>query len=126
MTDLNVISAVVVDDDPRLLKSYEVKLEKEGIRATLIGDPVVAVETIRSLRPSVVVLDALMPTKNGWEILRELKSDDMLRDIPVVMVSNLGAEDKEAEALASGAAAFLVKSDTPILDVATTIKRLVQ
>lgn len=125
MSNTNLIKAVVVDDDQHLLKSYQLKLEKEGIVATVTDDSVGAIEIIRSVRPNVVVLDVLMPSKNGWDILRELQSEDALKSIPVIMVSNVGSQDKESEAAAAGARAYLIKSDTPIIDIANKIKELV-
>jgi DNA-binding response OmpR family regulator len=111
------IQAVIVDDDPRLLKAYNLKFEKEGITAHVVGESINAIETIRNVMPNVVVLDVLMPVKSGWDILREMQSDAILKDIPVLLVSNIGSDDKEAEAVAAGATAYLVKSDTPLNDL---------
>ena len=119
------MSVVIVDDDPRLLKAYDVRLRSEGIDVHVEHDAVSAIETIRNVRPHVVVLDVLMPGKNGWEILHEMQTDAELRTIPVLLVSNIGSEEKEAEALAAGAAAYLVKSDTPLNDLVGRIKNLI-
>ncbi len=118
------IVAVIVDDDPRLLKAYGTKFSNEGITAHVVGEAESAIETIRNTRPDVVVLDVLMPGKNGWDILRELQSDTELQEIPVLMVSNIGSDEKEAEAIAAGAAAYLVKSDTPLSDLVERIHQL--
>ena len=124
MSNSNQIKAVVIDDDQHLLKSYKLKLEKEGIDATVTDDPVSAVEIIRSSRPDVVVLDVLMPSKNGWDILRELQAEESLKQIPVIMVSNIGSQEKESEAVEAGASAYMVKSDTPIADIVAKIKQI--
>ena len=118
------ISAVIVDDDPRLLKAYDMKFKNEGITAHVVSEAEAAIETIRNLQPDVVVLDVLMPVKNGWDILREMQADAEMQEIPVLMVSNIGSEDKEAEAVSAGAAAYLVKSDTPLNDLVDRIKLL--
>ncbi len=120
----SIIEVVIVDDDPRLLKAYDMKFRNEGITAHIVQDAVSAIETIRNTNPNVVVLDVLMPGKNGWDILREIQADTNLRKIPVLMVSNIGSDDKEAEAIAAGAAAYLVKSDTPLNDLVDRIKQL--
>ena len=121
---MNEITAVIVDDDPRLLKAYDTKFKNEGITAHVVDDAEQAIETIRNIRPDVVVLDVLMPVKNGWDILREMQADIEMQEVPVLMVSNIGSEDKEAEAISSGAAAYLVKSDTPLNDLVERIKLL--
>lgn len=120
----NHTKVVIVDDDPRLLKAYDMKFKNEGINAHVVDDAVKAIQTMRDIMPDVVVLDVLMPVKNGWDILREMQADVELQSIPVLMVSNIGSDDKEAEAIAAGAAAYLVKSDTPLNDLVERIKLL--
>ena len=120
----NETTVVIVDDDPRLLKAYDMKFRNEGIVAHVIDDAVRAIETIRNVNPDVVVLDVLMPGKNGWDILREMQADTEMQNIPVLMVSNIGSDDKEAEAISAGAAAYLVKSDTPLTDLVERIQEL--
>ena len=115
------IKVVIVDDDPRLVKAYDMKFKNEAINAVILHDAETAIEQIRNERPDVVVLDVLMPVKTGWDILREMKADATMGNIPVLMVSNIGSEDKEAEAIAAGAAAYLVKSDTPLNDLVERI-----
>ena len=115
------IKVVIVDDDPRLVKDYDMKFKNEAINAVILHDAETAIEQIRNERPDVVVLDVLMPVKTGWDILREMKADATMGNIPVLMVSNIGSEDKEAEAIAAGAAAYLVKSDTPLNDLVERI-----
>lgn len=118
------IKTVIIDDDPRLLKAYDLKFEKEGIEAHIVNDSVNAIEIIRNVQPNVVVLDVLMPVKNGWDILREMQADINLKDIPVLLVSNIGSDDKEAEAIAAGASAYLVKSDTPLNELIDRINEV--
>ncbi len=118
------ITTVIVDDDPRLLKAYDTKFTNEGIEAHVVGNAEQAIETIRNIQPNVVVLDVLMPGKSGWDILREMQADSEMQEIPVLMVSNIGSDDKEAEAISAGAAAYLVKSDTPLTDLVERIQGL--
>ncbi len=105
---------LIVDDDLRLLKAYTVKLKNEGFEVKTEDDGTKAVSAVRSFKPDAILLDVLLPQKNGWDILLDLKSDDKLKDIPVIMVSNIGSSEKEIEAIDAGAAAYLVKSNTPL------------
>lgn len=118
------IKVVVIDDDPRLLKAYNLKFTNEGISTHIVNEPVEAIEIIRNVTPHVIILDVLMPTKNGWDILHEIVSDAELRHIPVLLVSNISSKEKEAEALSSGAAAYLVKSDTPLSELVKMVRKL--
>src|SRR5260370_7598514 len=80
---------LVVDDDPAVLDLMQRMLTKEGFRPMLADDPRAALGLAQSAKPSVIILDVLMPGMNGWEILRALKADRHLADCPVVIPPTL-------------------------------------
>src|SRR6266851_2634540 len=97
---------LVVDDDPAVLDLMQRMLTKEGFRPMLADDPRAALGLALSAKPSVIILDVLMPGMNGWEILRALKADRELEGCPVVMLTIV---DDRRTALALGAVEHLVK-----------------
>jgi signal transduction histidine kinase/CheY-like chemotaxis protein len=99
-------SVLVVDDDPAVLDLMQRILTKEGFRPMLADDPRSVLGLAQSAKPSVIILDVLMPGMNGWEILRALKADHELEACPVVMLTIV---DDRRTALALGAAEHLVK-----------------
>jgi signal transduction histidine kinase/ActR/RegA family two-component response regulator len=100
----NVI--LVVDDDPAVLDLMQRMLIKEGFRPMLADDPRAVLGLAQGAKPSVIILDVLMPGMNGWEILRALKADRELEGCPVVMLTIV---DDRRTALALGAVEHLVK-----------------
>jgi len=97
---------LVVEDDPsaaRLLRAY---LEKEDYSVRLAGDGESALAAARRERPAAVILDVLLPGIDGWEVLRRLKSDERLHDVPVVIVTVV---DEREVGLALGADDYFVK-----------------
>ncbi len=99
-------SLLVVEDDPgaaRLLRAY---LEPVGYRVLVVPDGETALSRIAAERPSAVLLDVLLPGIDGWEVLRRLKADANLRDIPVVIVTIV---DEREVGFALGAADYLIK-----------------
>jgi signal transduction histidine kinase/CheY-like chemotaxis protein len=97
---------LVIEDEPssaRLLHTY---LADGGYRVRLAHDGETGLELARERRPSAVVLDVLLPGMDGWEVLRRIKSDDALRDIPVIIVTVV---DERGIGLALGAVDYLVK-----------------
>jgi len=100
----NVI--LVVDDDPAVRDLMQRMLTKEGFRAMLADDPRAVLGLAQSAKPSVIILDVLMPGMNGWEILRAIKADRALEGCAVVMLTIV---DDRRTALALGAAEHLVK-----------------
>jgi signal transduction histidine kinase/CheY-like chemotaxis protein len=97
---------LVVDDDPAVLDLMQRILMREGFRPVLADDPRKALSVARVLKPSVIILDVLMPDMNGWEVLRAIKADADLDAIPVLMLTIV---DDRRTGLALGAAEHLVK-----------------
>ena len=88
MSDKQLI--LVVDDDPDLVESIAVKVENENFRVTKAYDGVEAWERIKEDRPDLIILDVMMPRKNGYELCDELKKDDQYKDIVVVLLTAVG------------------------------------
>ena len=81
---------LVVDDDPDLVESVTMKLESNNFRVTKAYDGVEAWERIKEDRPDLIILDVMMPRKNGYELCDELKKDDQYKDIVVVLLTAVG------------------------------------
>ncbi|OQY53391.1 MAG: response regulator [Desulfobacteraceae bacterium 4572_89] len=78
---------LVVDDDPDLVEAVSMKLDAIGYRVEKAYDGVEAMEKIKEEKPSVVILDVMMPRKNGWEVCEEIKNNDNLKEIAVVLLT---------------------------------------
>ena len=99
-------AVLIIEDDPsavRLLRAY---LEPVGYRVRVASDGEQALREIRSSHPAAILLDVLLPGIDGWEVLRRLKADPELRDIPVVIITVV---DERDVGLALGAVDYLVK-----------------
>jgi signal transduction histidine kinase/CheY-like chemotaxis protein len=101
---------LAVDDDPQVISLYERYLNPQGYYVVPLTDPSKVKERILELKPFAVTLDIMMPNKDGWSVLTDLKSDSATRDYPVVICSIVEQSDK---GFSLGAADYLVK---PILE----------
>lgn len=101
---------IIVEDDAVLRDVLTEKLVKSGYEVDSAEDGIVAMEKIHAVKPDCVLLDILMPRKNGIEVLEDMHADPELRDIPVIIISNSGqpVEIKRAQEL--GAREFLIKA----------------
>ena len=106
-------SILVADDDALLRAVVEHKLRGAGYDVVLVGDGQAALDSVGALRPSLVVLDAMMPIMDGFEVLRRLKGDPDLCEIPVIMLTALRREGDVVAALNLGAADYLPKPFNP-------------
>ena len=78
---------LVVDDDPDLVESVAMKLESKRFRVAKAYDGVEAWERIKEEKPALIILDVMMPRKNGYELCKEIKADDEYKDIIVVLLT---------------------------------------
>ena len=102
---------LVIDNYQALLKIYAAMMEKAGfyVATDATGDD--AMSVTKKNNPDVIILDVLLPRRTVWEILAELKKDDATKNIPVIMVSNIGSTSREIEAKDAGAEAYMVKAE---------------
>ena len=73
----------------------------------------------------MILLDIILPKQDGLSVLEDLKSDDDVKTIPVIMTSNLGEDDKIKQALSLGAVDYLVKTQHPINEIVTKVKKYI-
>ena len=99
---------LVVDDDPSIRKMIMAALRREGYAFSEASNGREALDVMRRERPSVVVLDLMMPVVSGWDVLKERSADSELLAIPIIIISaNRGPE--LATAMDKGICAFLPK-----------------
>lgn len=101
---------LVVEDDNVLRDVLLQKLMKNNYDAVGAEDGMVAMEKIAEYKPDVILLDILMPKKDGLEVLEEIHSDEAMRKIPVIIISNSGQPVEIERARELGARAFLIKA----------------
>jgi len=118
------IKVLVAEDDKFLMKVYETKLSKEGFEFIPASDGAMAISKIESEKPNIILLDLIMPNKNGFEVLETIKANPELKDIPVLILSNLGQESDIEKGIALGAVDFIVKSNMSIQEVVDKIREL--
>jgi CheY-like chemotaxis protein len=81
---------LVVDDDPDLVETVGMMLESKGCEVGRAYDGVEAEQSIKARRPDLIVLDVMMPRKDGYVLCAELKADKATRDIPIVLLTAVG------------------------------------
>lgn len=100
---------LAVDDDEGVITLFQRYLEKQGYKVAGMTTGEGVVETVKRLKPYAITLDVIMPGKDGWQIIQELKSDPETRDIPIIVCSIMSEADK---GLSMGVADYLVKPVT--------------
>ncbi len=81
---------LVVDDDPDLVETVAMMLESKGCEVGKAYDGIEGEESIKQRRPDLVILDIMMPRKDGYVLCNELKSNEETKDIPVILLTAVG------------------------------------
>ncbi|MGM0482296.1 MAG: response regulator [Patescibacteria group bacterium] len=101
---------MIIEDDKLLRDMMSRKLEKEGYQVFLVVDGSEGEDKIREIKPDVILLDLILPGVNGFELLETIKNDEALKDIPVIILSNLGQKSEVDRGMELGASDYLVKA----------------
>lgn len=116
---------LIIEDDKLLREMMFRKLEKEGFEVFSVMDGSEAVIKIKDIKPDIVLLDLILPGSNGFEILKEINNDDEIKEIPVIILSNLGQKSEVDKGMELGAVDYLVKAHFTPTEVLEKIKKII-
>lgn len=121
----NMSKILLAEDDKFISRAYKDGLEDEGFEVEVIDTGTATLEKLRQNKPDMLLLDLIMPEKDGFEVLEEISQDENLSDLPIIVISNLGQESDINKAKKLGAKDYLVKSDHSMKDVISKVREAV-
>lgn len=119
-----ITKILIAEDDPMMARLYEKVFNFEGYQVEMASDGQMALDKARELPPTLIILDVMMPKLNGLAALEQIKADPKLKDIPVIMLTNLAGQQDAESAIAKGAAKYLIKSEHDPREVAALVKEV--
>jgi DNA-binding response OmpR family regulator len=114
---------VFAEDEPQIARLTIFKLEREGYEVIWEKDGGAAYESIKANNPDLVILDILMPVMDGYQVLKKMKEDENLKNIPVVMLTVRGQEQDIIRGFDLGCDDYIVKPFRPA-ELATRVKKI--
>jgi len=120
------IKILLVEDDLFLLNMYATKFELENFNVNVAEDGEKAIRQAAELAPDIILLDIMLPKKNGIEVLKILKTDEKTKNIPVILLSNLSQKEEIDECLNLGAEDYLIKAHFSPVEVVVKVKKILQ
>jgi len=115
---------VLAEDDRFVRKATTAALRQRGFEVIAVEDGEEALRQTRAERPDLVLLDMIMPKMQGFQVLDALKQDAETAGIPVIVCSSLEQAEDQARAREAGAAAYIVKADLSLRDLARRVEEL--
>lgn len=115
---------LIVEDDSFLLNIYKTKFEFEGFKVSTAENGEMGLTESKKKKPDLVLLDVLMPKMDGFTFLEEQKKDKAIKDIPVILLTNLGQKDDVQRGLELGAKDYIIKAHFKPSEVVEKVKKV--
>jgi len=114
-----------VEDEFTLQKTLGEVLTKEGYQVISALDGEIGLRMAKEKKPDLILLDLILPKMNGFEVLKKIKEDGEIKDIPIIVLTNLEGMEDIQKALELGAATYLVKANYGLEEVLEKIKKTI-
>lgn len=117
---------LIIEDEAVISEMYKIKFEKFGFEVITVLDSGKAIETVEKEKPDIILLDIIMPGFSGFALLKRFKEVDSLKNIPVIILSNLGDSQDIQRGKELGADEYLIKADNTPTQVLEKIEKYIQ
>lgn len=122
--DPKSVHVLLVEDDVFLASIYQKKFEMEGFKVATADNGDKVIPEAKKRKPDIILLDILLPKRDGFSVLALLKADNELKDIPVIMLTNLGQKDDVDKALEAGAVDYLIKAHFKPSEIVDKVRKI--
>lgn len=117
---------LIVEDDPLISRLYQQAFQFDGYNVVLSHNGADGLEKVRSVKPTLVLLDIMLPKMNGFELLEKIKNDQDTKKIPVIMLTNITDEREAQRALVLGAVKYIMKSSYKPKQITEMVKQIIK
>jgi twitching motility two-component system response regulator PilH len=121
MADTKIL---IIEDDPLISRMYEKIFRFENITAVMAHDGEEGIAKAKSEKPTLILLDIMMPKMNGLQVLDQLKAAAETKTIPVIVLTNLAGQNDAETALSKGAVKYIIKSEHEPKEIADMVKEV--
>jgi DNA-binding response OmpR family regulator len=117
---------LVVEDEKMISDMYKTKFEMGDYKVIQASDGREGLDMAKEMKPDIILLDIIMPKLDGFVVLQELKKDTATKDIPVILLTNLGQEDDVKKGKELGADDYFVKANHSPADVVKKVESILK
>lgn len=120
------IKVLLVEDEQMIVDMYKLRLEEEGYEVLATDKGSEAIEIAKEQKPDIILLDVILPETDGFSILQTLKATAGTKNIPVLMLTNLGQESDQLKGEQFGVAGYFIKSQHTPAEVLNEIRKVLK
>lgn len=117
---------LIVEDDNFISEMYANKFSESGFEVKVAKDGQEALDMAKEIVPDLILLDIVLPKKDGFEVLNDLKKEDVLKNTKIVFLTNLGEEENLNKGLRSKADAYLIKAHSTPSQIVAKIEEILK
>ncbi len=117
-------TVLLIEDEASLQEAVKMKLEKAGVEVIAASTGEEGISLLKKEKPDLVWLDILLPGINGLEVLRRIREDAQMKELPVIVVSVSGGQEKIKQAFSMNVVDYLIKSEYTIDDLIKKVKHI--
>lgn len=118
-----MIKIAIVEDDQVISQMYRIKFEADGFDVETAENGKLGLELVKEMKPNIVLLDLMMPEMNGDEMLSQLRQSDWGKDIPVIILTNMGEAEVPKAVMELGVKKVILKADMTPKQVVDLVKK---
>lgn len=120
----NKVHVLLVEDDVFLAGIYQKKFEMEGYKISVAENGEKGLADAKKKKPDIILLDILLPKMDGFTVLQNLRADAVTKEIPVILLTNLGQKDDVEKGLEAGASDYLIKAHFKPSEIVDKVKKV--
>lgn len=117
---------LIVEDDPLISRMYQRVFNFEGFDVEMARNGQEGIDKAKANKPTIMLLDVMMPLKTGIDVLKELKADANLKNVPVIILTNLSGMKDAETAIELGAVKFIVKSEHKPTEIVKMVREILK
>ena len=121
-----MFNVLIVEEDAFLAEIYQKKFEMEGFKVSVAGNGEKGLADIKKKKPDIVLLDILLSKLDGFAVLEAAKADNSIKNVPIILLTNLGQKDDVRRGLDKGAAGYLIKTHFQPSEVVDKVREVLR
>jgi CheY-like chemotaxis protein len=121
-----VTKVLLIEDDPLIYRLYQKLFKLEGYEIEIAENGQLGLDKLQTFHPDILLMDIMMPTMNGMEMLTKLKEDPATQHIPVIVLTNIADMNITQMALSKGAVLCIIKSQSEPEDVVNSVRAVLE
>ncbi len=120
------VKILIIEDDSYISDMYRIKLESSGYEVIIAGDGIEGFKALEKQKPNIILLDIVMPKMDGFNVLKMIKNNSNCKNIPVILLTNLGQEENVKRGFELGAVSYIIKAHFTPSEVVEKIKGVLE